>query len=255
MDTKIIPVQGKDGLLYCPVCGEPLQLRLNETVTHSGFRIVHRACACERRKREMEDKRRTENEHRFLVQRNREICFPVKKMSTWTFENDNGSVPEMQLARDYVEHWDKCREEGRGLLLFGNVGSGKTYMAAAIANALLEQESKVLMRNFAWISNISAFEAEEKLNELSSFDLLILDDLGAERKSEFALQNVFNVIDRWWSTGKPMIVTTNLTPKQMEKGQDQAMERIYDRIFGRCIPVSVAGPSQRQSPRQAKADA
>ncbi len=82
----------------------------------------------------------------------------------------------------------------------------------------------------------------------SSFDLLILDDLGAERKSEFALQNVFNVEDRWWSSEKPMIVTTNLTPEEMEKRQDQAMERIYDRIFGRCTPVSVTGPSQRRTP-------
>ena len=167
-------------------------------------------------------------------------------MWEWTFENDNGNLQEMQWARNYVKDWNRLCQEGRGLLIYGNVGSGKTYMAAAIANALLEEEKRVLMRNFVWISDISVFDAESKLNELSSYDLLVLDDLGAERMSKFAQQNVFNVVDRRWSSGKPMIITTNLTPEKMAKAEDQGLYRIYDRILGCCEPIRVVGPSQRK---------
>ncbi|MBR1572096.1 MAG: ATP-binding protein [Lachnospiraceae bacterium] len=91
-----------------------------------------------------------------------------------------------------------------GLILFGGVGSGKTYMAACIANALLDQGKRVLMKDFAEISNISVFDSEEYMKSLSQYDLLILDDLGAERRSEFALQNVFNAVNRRWESGKPL---------------------------------------------------
>lgn len=58
-------------------------------------------------------------------------------MWDWTFDNDDGSVPQMQMARRYVENWDKVWAEHIGLLLWGNLGSGKTYMAACIANVLV----------------------------------------------------------------------------------------------------------------------
>ena len=100
-----------------------------------------------------------------------------RRMWDWTFENDDGTVPQMEMAKRYVENWEKVRQEHIGLLLWGNLGSGKTYMAAAIANALLEQEKKVLMTDFARISNISKFDADEYVKSLDSYALLIIDDL------------------------------------------------------------------------------
>ena len=56
------------------------------------------------------------------------------------FTNDDGSNPYMKYAKQYVEHWDEVKKKGMGMLLWGDVGTGKSYMAACIANALLEQE-------------------------------------------------------------------------------------------------------------------
>lgn len=156
-----------------------------------------------------------------------------------TFENDDGTVPQMAMAKRYVENWEKVRQEHIGLLLWGNLGSGKTYMAAAIANALLEQEKKALMTDFAGISNISKFDADEYVKSLDSYALLIIDDLGAEQDSEFALQNIGNVINRRWTSGKPLIVTTNLDLASIKnvKEQELMFARISDRILDMCRPI------------------
>ena len=58
----------------------------------------------------------------------------------YRFENDNGSVPKLEQARRYVEHWDEMRKQNLGLLLWGKPGSGKTFAAGCIANALIESE-------------------------------------------------------------------------------------------------------------------
>ena len=145
----------------------------------------------------------------------------------------------MGMAKRYVENWEKVRQEHIGLLLWGNLGAGKTYMAAAIANALLEQEKKVLMTDFARISNISKFDADEYVKSLDSYALLIIDDLGAEQDSEFALQNIGNVINRRWTSGKPLIVTTNLDLASIKnvKEQELMFARISDRILDMCRPI------------------
>lgn len=127
-----------------------------------------------------------------------------KTMYDWNFEHDDGTVPLMKLARKYVDSFPEMIRKSAGLLLWGDVGTGKTYMAACIANALIEQEYTVKMTNFATIIN-DLFASEDK-NEyiecLMRCSLLIIDDLGAERSTEYAVENVFNVIDRRYRTGK-----------------------------------------------------
>ncbi|WP_051604830.1 ATP-binding protein [Lachnobacterium bovis] len=147
----------------------------------------------------------------------------------------------MAMAKRYVENWDKVRQEYIGLFLWGNLDSGKTYMAAAIANAVLEQEKKVLMTDFARISNLSKFDADEYVKSLDSYSLLVIDDLGAEQDSEFALQNIGNVINRRWISGKPLIVTTNIDLANIKnvKEQELMFARISDRILDMCRPIHV----------------
>lgn len=82
----------------------------------------------------------------YEVEKNTSVCFPERAMAEWNFENDNGSNSCMKYAKQYVEKWDETYKKGLGLLLWGDVGTGKTYMAACIANALLEQEKRIYDR-------------------------------------------------------------------------------------------------------------
>ena len=85
----------------------------------------------------------------------------------------------------------------------------------------------------------------EYINALARYELLILDDLGTERNSEYALGIVFSVIDRRYRSGRPLIVTTNLPIKQLKEETNIEKKRIYDRILEMCVPLYVGGSSYR----------
>jgi DNA replication protein DnaC len=77
------------------------------------------------------------------------------------------------------------------------------------------------------------------IDSLNKYSLLILDDFGVERNTEFALEQVFSVIDSRYRSRKPMIVTTNLTLDELNDPADLAHQRIYDRVLERCVPVKI----------------
>ena len=68
-----------------------------------------------------------------------------RQLYDYTFANDNGENPLMDKARAYVENWKEAYKSNIGLLLFGDVGTGKSFFAGCIANALLDQDVPVLM--------------------------------------------------------------------------------------------------------------
>lgn len=148
-----------------------------------------------------------------------------------------------------MEQWDSVRAQNMGLLLWGGVGTGKSFFAGCIANALLAQGVPVLMTNFAKIlgavTGMYGMERQKFLSSLNTYSLLILDDLGAERDSEYALEQLFGVVDSRYQSRKPMIVTTNLTLEELKHPSDLAYERIYDRLLERCVPVKMKRGSRR----------
>lgn len=193
--------------------------------------------------------------HYEKVQRLKLQGFTDWAMQHWTFANDHGKNPQMQLAQRYVAHWPEMREKNVGLLLWGGVGTGKSFMAGCIANALMEQEVAVCMTNFARIMNElnNAFSGRnEVVDRLCGYPLLVIDDFGVERGTEYALEQIYNIIDSRYRSRKPLIVTTNLTLTELKNPQDTAHARIYDRLLELCTPIACTGPSMRKDIGQAK---
>lgn len=168
---------------------------------------------------------------------------------SYKFENDNGSVPQMKEAHAYVENWHKMRNENLGLLFWGLTGNGKTFAAACIANALIEQLVDVRMRTFGTILNhlpgMTAREKDDYLKNFRSCDLLILDDFGMERRTDYAREQIFGIIDGRYLAKKPTIITTNLSLQELKDPCDITEKRIFDRILEMCIPVCFDGESLR----------
>lgn len=84
------------------------------------------------------------------------------------------------------------------------------------------------------------------LNSFLACDLLILDDFGMERQTDYAREQVFNIIDGRYLAQKPLIVTTNLSLSELKHPKDIVEQRIFDRVLELCVPVCFDGESLRQ---------
>lgn len=188
------------------------------------------------------------------IKRNRNSGFADKSMMEWTFANDDGENRKLTNAmQNYVDNFSEFRKASKGkhngLLLYGEVGRGKTFAACEVANALIDKGYFVLVTNFARLSNTiqGMYEGKQKyIDSLNRYELLVIDDLGAERKSEFMKEMVYNIIDSRYRSGLPMIITTNLSMDEIKNPGNIEYERIYDRILERCFPIKVEGTSKRR---------
>ena len=147
------------------------------------------------------------------------MCFQDSALYGWTFENDNGKNLLINKAKTYADKWSDMLSKNIGLLLWGEVGTGKTYFAACIANALVENCVSVKMTNFSTILNDLFYENDKNryINRLNNHDLLIIDDLGAEAANKFNDSILFDVFDERISRGKKFIISTNLDIKELGK--------------------------------------
>ena len=212
-------------------------------------------CDCQRKRRETLEAADREHKHREEVERLKRIGFTDPAMREWTFGNDNGKCPKWRKPVPMWNNWEQIKDGNHGMILWGEVGTGKSYFAGCIANALMEKEVSVCMTNFALILNdlaASYKDRNEYIARLCSFPLLILDDFGMERGTEYGLEQVYNVIDSRYRSRKPLIVTTNLTLEELQNPEDTPHARIYDRLIEMCSPVCITGENFRKAKAREK---
>lgn len=235
----------EDGLYHCDTCGEA-----REYIIPNGFlegRKVRCICKClvnAKSKAEM-NAQREENERR------RRRCFGSgwEQMSQWTFDNDDQRNPTVTKAcKSYADNFDNYYNDGAGLLMYGDVGTGKSFMAGCIANAILDKGKQVLMSNFSTLINRLQGGYEDRqafIDSLNTYSLIVIDDLGIERNTEYMQEQVFNIIDTHIRANKPIIVTTNLSMNEIFGAEDKGRKRIYQRILEHTFPIEVEGQSRR----------
>ena len=250
--AALVPVDGntyvgEDGLLRCTICGAARQCRI-EFLGKS--KVVPCLCKCMAEQRDKEENERKQREHMTKVMSNRAVGFPDRELQACTFAADDGGSPAIAEAmKAYVENFREFRKRGKGLLLYGDVGTGKTFLAACVVNALIDKGYPCLMTNFSRLNNkISGMwdGKQEYIDSLSEFALVAIDDLGVERDSEYMNEQVTTIIDGLYRAGVPMIITTNYTPKQLTEVKDIRKRRVFDRMLERCHPVKVDGESRRK---------
>ena len=244
---------GEDGLIHCGKCHGKKQTRLPASAMTDGKEMVVRCiCKCqveENRRREEEEERRKAMERIERLRNSSLIDDKLKDARLKTFQKDTDNQKVFTLAERYVQRFDEMYEKRQGILFWGTVGTGKSYTAACIANELLDRTIPVVMTSFVKIlQNIQGNQEEEKviMSRLNDAKLLLIDDLGTERNTDYALEKVYNIIDSRYRSGKPLILTTNMTLKEMQETTDIRYKRIYDRIFEMCFPVRVSGRSWRE---------
>ena len=238
---------GKDGLFHCTKCGGKRQSR----VTFLGKERVM-PCVCQCIIDQIEEQKRQEEavERGRLIQVLRQSAFPSSNMQNWTFANDDGANTVLsRSAHKYADNFDEFRKSGKGLVFYGDVGTGKTFAAACIANALIDKGIPVLMTSFPRIANtVQGLNTDRQAyyDSFQSYPLLILDDLAAERKTEYMQEIVYNVINNRCESKLPMIVTSNLTATDLKNPTDEINKRIFSRLLDCCHPIEVKGNDRRK---------
>jgi DNA replication protein DnaC len=242
---------GADGLIYCGKCGEPKQsLPPADNPMLANLGPLHRACRCERELAAQEEqKKRRQEFHRRMDSLAARFGIPDPQPVTGTFAGDDSPESKVSAAcRRYVENWPEMRANGIGILFYGSVGTGKTFYAGAVVNALLGRCVSAAVTSFPRLLNLlqSTPDRQKLIDHLSRYELLVIDDLGVERDSSYAAEQVYAVIDARSRSGLPLIVTTNLTPDELRSPSSMQYGRIYDRILEMCpVRLMLAGASRR----------
>ena len=238
----------KDGHAYCKTCHER---RDGEVKSLMDMKFIFKNnCKCDRERLEKQKQREKEQE----IERLKRSCFISMSQWAYTFDNYKGETDKSYIiAKNYVKEYEQMKKENIGLLFCGTVGSGKTYLACCIANALIEEYMiMVKIRNFAQIINDlqkGGFDLDknEYIESLTNVSVLILDDLGIERDTSYAKEQVYNIVNSRYLKQKPTIFTTNLPYEKIQNSDDGVeYERIYSRIIEMCIPVKVIGEDFRK---------
>ncbi len=237
----------KDGLWHCGKCGTQKQCIIELFGNEKKPMCL---CKCETEKRERENKEYQMRQRQQRIAEMKKIGFPESEMCRWTFETDDGQNKKVSMvARNYADNFREMLKRGKGLLLFGEVGTGKTFYSACIVNDLIEKGYPCMITNFARLVNTISgmYEGKQKyIDGLNRFDLLVIDDLAAERDTEYMNEIVYNIIDSRYRAGLPTIITTNLSAEEIKNPADISKQRTYSRLLEMCVPVEVKGKDRRR---------
>ena len=245
---------GKDGLYHCAKCHGQKQRLIKTDLQGVGMVKVWCMCPCKAEEERKARKAKQQEEERIERQKERaalagrlkdeymrdemlrtasfDIFF--SEVFTGIFDNED-SRRIYKIATRYVNLFDRFYSENRGMIFFGPTGTGKTFTAACIANALLNKGIPVVMTSLPRLTDSIVFGDETKsataiIERFNRADLLIIDDLGVERLSSFAQEKSYEFINGRYEAKKPILITTNLTAEELMNTQNIEMRRLYERI-------------------------
>jgi DNA replication protein DnaC len=143
---------------------------------------------------------------------------------------------QVELVRSYVARVEKNLDRGRGLWIQGDVGTGKTTLAMLVSKAALQAGRSVAIYSLPRLLNLlrEAIDSEQGmldlLDRLTAVDLLHLDDLGAEKRTDWVLEQLYSIVNSRYEAERAIVATSNLMP-------DELSERLGARTVSRLVEI------------------
>lgn len=220
-----------EGIICCGYCGKPKQKWI-----HTCGKDFFVTFVCECQEKAEKEKARAEAKQK-QIQARLDDCFG------WVKHNAADDEPDSKLAKFCKKYAEDFTPASKWLIMFGKCGTGKSYRAAQICTKLINRGFKAKFTSLSQIERaLWSGDKAEIYNKLNSYDLLVLDDFGAERNTEFIKEIRFNVVDMRYSSGKPIIITTNVNGVDKTDISDQ---RTFGRIREKSLNVKVEGRDRR----------
>ena len=245
-----------DGLVYCEKCQKQKQV----AITWMGVpHIVNCQCECETKVNAETRMAHMEANRLVKVRAARNICFgEATKMYDWTFDRfevTSNNSKNHKIGLKYAQNFSQMKCENIGLNLCGNKGTGKTYLAACIANAVIDKGYSVYFRTMDQLVGqvFKSFDKNTEVSEICSYDLLIIDEFGTEAETSTVQQYVYDIINTRVVQKKPFIITTNVITPEKER-MTMADQRIYSRFGEALMTIAFTGADMRERIHETKAD-
>lgn len=192
--------------------------------------IEYERCNCEKAVQfwkkfdfEQEEKQRQEK-YRKMINNIYKDNYMKKRLQKYNFENVSNTYEDTFIINQLIKFADLSikSEMKNGLIIFGNIGYEKTYLAACIANKMIEQNKIALMeKSSSIIDRIKGSFNKEGLSEMeiielySNVDMLIIDDFGNENLSKWALEKLYKIISNRYDNELPIVITTRYNKEQL----------------------------------------
>lgn len=247
-----------DGLLMCGKCHTRKQ-KVLDIPCGIGLRVVPVMCRCECIAREEEEARKKAQEEQERIEKLRRVGITTEKYRYMTMAMDDGGDQKMRsIAERYVAKRADMFRENIGLMLHGDTGGGKTFWAAAITNAMIDNGMSAMITTIPQLITAMSkdFEANkyEVLDKIARVGFLVLDDIGFERQTSYAAEKMYEIIDTRYQARRPLIITTNLSLEEITNPQQMEYKRVFDRIVEMCQPVHVKADGRRKAIARQKSE-
>lgn len=251
----------EDGLLHCSICKEPLQTIINHPFTGEE-RKVNCVCQCKMDELKREDEARRNYEKQREIEKLQKSSLLGDRYKNVFFDNSITGINEtfdaaFRRCKSYCEVSSKVLENGYGIYIYGDSGTGKTHLTACMVNELTKQHRPTLFTNFFEISQIirgtfkNSKDSEiDMIERISNIDFLFLDDLGTEKvikngEDNWLQEKIFEILNKRYNNKKPTIFTSNYSLEELVTNRG-LMEKTVDRILEMStVILKVEGESHR----------